>query len=269
MSKKKISTVRNGRGGDAAYQHINLPDYKFSPVVRNPGKDAESGIPETAFCAAHLPGEDENDCPDTLLGAEPRGTVRIPAGRISNGERVFRIFTPDLSGYRYAETVLDDLGCRCGKDGPVLCGMSASLLSSWPYSFTTSKPGDDILLFMEGDEREKRRPGRMFTLWRQNRNGTCRQLPIYSSYMFQDQDDFREFIRQQSEDYLELLKRDLASTEKTISRMKANAEKLKTRISEHRPDAYAAAADIELSCIGTGRTRNIPDGYKKNSGKTA
>lgn len=210
----------------------------------------------TAFCASFE--QYEKECPKEVLGVRARGAIRIEPGQLRDSECLLTIFTPDFSGYRFEKTAFMDGACRCGKGGPVLCGMSASLLSSWPYSFTPSKPGNDILLFRDGDEPEKRLPERMFTLWRQNRNGTCRQLPIYSSYMFQDQDDFREFIKQAGEDYLELLKRDLASTEKTISRMKANAEKLKTRISEHRPDAYAAAADIELSCIGTGRTKKVP-----------
>lgn len=206
----------------------------------------------------YLAGEDENDCPDTLLGARSRGTVRIPAGRISNGERVFRIFAPDFSGYRYAETVHEGMSCRCGKGGPVLRGMSRSLITSWPYSFTPPKPGDDILVFGSGNKPEKRRFGKMFTLWRPDRNGACRQLAVYSLYMFLSQDDFREFIRQKSENYMEKMKADLVYTEQTISRLKANIEKLKTKISGHRPDTYAAAADIELSCIGIGKPRSVP-----------
>lgn len=210
----------------------------------------------TAFCAS-FEGYEE-DCPSEILGARARGAIRIEPGRLRDSECLLMIFTPDLSGYRFEKTVFMDGACRCGKGGPVLRGIGRSLITSWPYSFTPPKPGDDILVFGSGNKPEKRRFGKMFTLWRPDRNGACRQLAVYSLYMFLSQDDFREFIRQKSENYMEKMKADLVYTEQTISRLKANIEKLKTRISGHRPDSYAAAADIELSCIGIGKPRSVP-----------
>lgn len=203
--------------------------------------------PETAFCASLE--RYESECPESLLGAEPSGTVRIPPGRLMDTECRFRIFAPDFSGYRFVRTVFEDGACRCGPGGPPIGGLDEERHAEyWPYSFVPPRTGMDAVVFMRPDT-----PGGFpFTVWRWSRRRDLYvQRNMFMLFMFRTRDGFRDFVEAKASEYADGKRTELVGMERTLRLAETQVRSLEERIARLDPEAFAAEADLELSIVGS------------------
>lgn len=200
----------------------------------------------TAFCAS-FEGYEE-DCPSEILGVRARGTIRIESGRLRDSECLLKIFTPDLSGYRFEKTVFMDGACRCGAGGPILRSTECMKHPEnyWPYTLVHPDPEKAVIAFLND------RPGCWrFTIWtRGAERGYVRQQTVYNMYMFDSTAGLRNFVKHEAEAYGKGLKLALAEEEIMIKTATVRAAKFKSRLEKLSPEAYADDADLKLSLIG-------------------